>query len=362
MDYPESLDLYRRAVIIPGRSLTRSKAPGRIGPVDGMPLYASGGLGPHLFDVDGHAYTDMLCALGAVSLGYADLNPSPSGVYSLPHEAEVFAAEKMLQIVPWATRVRFTKTGSEATHAAYRIAKRATGRKRVMALEGAYHGWHEWCDEVERIPQGAPIHTWLRDDIAAVFIEPPRWVPVDVPWLRQVRAACEEVGALFVFDSMIYGGRFALGGASEYFGIVPDMECFGKAIGNGQAVACVVGTDALEAHGEMVSGTYAGDVVGLLAVMEIISIYQRDAVIDWLWARGRQLWEGLTAAGIPLEGAPVHLRIRFTTPEQGQRFAVEMANRGVLWHPAVTNIMQAHSERIIAQVITAAIESWQAVQ
>lgn len=365
--FENSLALYRRAKIIPGRSLTRSKAPGRFGAVGEVPLYAEGGQGPWIACSDGQSYIDMLCGLGAISLGYFLVDEQDAGqstgVYSLPHCVEVEAAEAVLEhVAPWASSVRFVKTGSEATHAAYRIAKQATGRASVWRGDWSYHGWHEWVDQAKTFPHGADFSMQGVDVPAAVFIEPHRWEPVDVEWLRSVRDWCTKAGALLVFDEMIYGGRWALGGASEYFGIQPDLACYGKAFGNGQSVAFVVGNEALEDHGEIVSGTYSGDVAGLQAVIGTIDAYLAEGVIDTLWARGRQLQGGLRHLGIEVQGAPVHQRIVFRDKAQGLRFSTEMAKRGVLWHPDVTNIMAAHSSDIIDRVLTAAGESWKVVQ
>ena len=360
--FENSLELYERAKIIPGRSLTRSKAPGRFGAVGDVPLYAMNARGAYIEDVDENQYIDMLCALGAVSLGYSWQMNSGFGVASLPDVYEVRAAERVLKHVsPWASSVRFTKTGSEATHAAYRIAKAATDRPSVMVGDWAYHGWHEWVEDADTFHHGAqlPGGTYAP---AAIFIEPHRWEPIDVDWLKDVRRWCTENGALLVFDEMIYGGRWALGGASEYFGVIPDLACYGKAFGNGQSVAFVVGNEALEEHGEIVSGTYSGDVGGLSAVVSTIDTYVKDNVIETLWARGRQLQGGLRHLGMEVQGAPVHQRIKFTDKAQGLRFSTEMAKRGVLWHPDVTNIMAAHTSEIIDRVLEAAGESWKAVQ
>jgi glutamate-1-semialdehyde 2,1-aminomutase len=365
---PSGQSIYERAAIIPGRSSTRSKAPGRFFDVgSGGPLYCTGGDGAVLYGEAGREYIDMLCALGAVSLGYGDHEWSASGgVYSLPHLAEVEAAESVLRYVaPWASAVRFLKTGSESTHAAYRVAKRATGRSWFAMGDWAYHGWHEWCSEgsTSRIvfPHGGRFEGINGESLAAVFVEPHRWAAVDIEWLQWLRGFCDRVGALLVFDSMIYGGRFALGGTSEYYGVTPDLECFGKAFGNGQSVAFVVGNDALSEHGEVVSGTYGGDVNGANAIWSTIEEYRRRGVVDMLWERGRQLAAGLERV-IPAslgvrEGAPVHQRIRFADPTHGKRFSAQMAKRGVLWHPDVTNIMAAHTERQIERVIAAADES-----
>jgi glutamate-1-semialdehyde aminotransferase len=362
---------YERAAIIPGRSMTRSKAPGRFFPIDsGGPLYAVDGEGPHLIAESGKRYIDMLCGLGAVSLGYRRARHVGPACFSLPHQSEIFAAEAVLQhVAPWASSVRFTKTGSEATHAAYRIAKAATCRDMVFVGNWAYHGWHEWS----AYPTGMYVHgldfrdAWDGEEhhIAAIFIEPHRWEPVDTVWLMAVREFCTAHGILLVFDEMIYGGRWSLGGATEYFGVVPDLACYGKAFGNGQAVAFVVGNDALKEHGELVSGTYSGDAGGLVAVEDTIREYVREDVIKTLWARGRQLAAGLDAlcagTAVKLEGAPVHQRLTFPEPADGLRFSAEMAKRGVLWHPGVTNIMAAHTEAIIDQVLDAARASLKAV-
>ncbi len=372
---------YDRASVIPGRSSTCSKAPGRFMPIDQGPLYGAGHHGSLLMGDDGRQYIDMLCALGAVSLGYHDRwsqrFPRASGVSSLPSTLEIEAAEQILEhVAPWASCVKFVKTGSEATHAAYRIAKKVTGRDFVLVGDWAYHGWNEWCQETANFgtfgsrtwrfqhllhPDGL-FHVHGKD-IAAVFIEPHRWEAVDVKWLKYLRRICNKHGILLVFDSMIYGGRFALGGTSEYFGVIPDLECFGKAMANGEACAFVVGCDALQEHGgTLVSGTYSGDLTGLSAVLDTLRVYTTEPVIDTLWARGRQLKAGLEhlAAGrddVFSEGNPVHQRFRFVDKDRGHRFSGEMAKRGVLWHPECTNVMYAHTEAQIDHVLQATEES-----
>lgn len=341
--------------MIPGGHLTRSKKV--------FPFKAIGGFGAYVVTDDGRTMLDMVAALGARTLNN-DQRIGNTGVLSLSYVDEMEAARAVLaEVAPWASSVRFVKTGSEATHAAYRIAKAATGRHWVLVGDWSYHGWHEWTvigpeGHVETFAHGE--HP-AREDYAAVFIEPHRWEPVDVEWLKAVRAFCDRIGALLVFDSMIYGGRFARGGASQFFDVIPDLECFGKAYGNGEAVAFVVGNEAMEKHGELVSGTYSGDVGGLRAVIETLDFYSREPVIYKLWQRGRQLQHGLRRV-IPsdlaaVEGAPVHQRVRFFNPAHGDRFSAAMWERGVIWHPGCANVMYAHTEQMIERVIDAAQES-----
>jgi glutamate-1-semialdehyde aminotransferase len=355
------MSLYDRAAIIAGRSATRSKAPDRL-----RKAWARSAEGAVLWDTDGKSYIDLVCGLGAISLGYNLIEGWRQGVFSLPHVCEIEAAEMVLQhVAPWASSMRPLKTGSESTHAAYRIAKAATGRDWVLVGDWAYHGWHEWCaPALHRFRHGEDLRGFQPP--AAVFIEPHRWDPVAVDWLKDVRAWCTHVGALLVFDSMLYGGRWALGGASAYFGVQPDLECFGKAFGNGEAVAFVVGRDALAEQGQLVSGTFSGDVTGLSAVCDVLQTYTTEPVIETLWARGRQLKAGfdqvVPASFAWLDGAAPLQRIQFVNPDHKVPFKDAMAARGVLMYPDWFMTCFAHTEAQIDQVIAAAEASYQDVR
>lgn len=345
-----ALSLYDRAAVVPGRSMTRSKK------VFGR--FAAESLGATILDTEGRVYIDMLCGLGAISIGYGPYTSLVSGVCSLPHRLEIEAAEAVLKhVAPWASWVRFTKTGSEATHAAYRMAKAATRKSKVIRFDGSYHGWHEWCDQKADAPP-LPDH-W---DVAAVFVEPHRFNPVSSAWLRSLRHWCDTAGALLIFDSMIYGGRWHIGGASGYFGVQPDLECFGKAYGNGQAVAFVVGKPNTYEYGEIASGTFSGELSGLAAVIDTLNIYTSEPVIETMVARGKQLREGMDAI-VPkdlgeMQGVyPACQHLHFHHLDHGQQFSQAMLERGVIWHPLPVLTMYAHQQQHIEQVIAAAAES-----
>ncbi len=441
--YDESARYLARAGIIPGRSLTHSKAPGRMFDVGTGPLYASYGDGCRLTDVDGNEFVDMVCALGAISLGYgaaadaAQDEVSDGWVYSLPSFREVVAAETFLEhVAPWASSVRFVKTGSEALQAAVRFARAATSRSIILIADNAYHGWHDWVQAshgTRRTSGGGyeparvdarifssvslvhpPMH-WCLDDtwpngvpigytsgigvyrygdmgslaaaasaagssssasgrtqqcVGAVIVEPARWEdPNPDGFLQRVRNWCDANGALMIVDEMIYGGRWALGGATQHFGVTPDLACFGKAIGNGAPIACVAGNEALAFLGETVSGTYSGDAAALAAMQATLLTYASSPVVETLWANGRLLQAGLReiAASAPspcvAEGQAVHQRLRFTErPDLGRVFAGEMASRGVLWHPDVVNVMAAHAPTDINLALDAARASMAAVR
>lgn len=351
--------LYERAHVIPGRSLTRSKAI--------FKRWAGSAYGAVVVDVDGREFIDMLCGLGAISLGYT--HPMYGGVCSLPYGSEVYAAEAVLQhVAPWASWVRFTKTGSESTVAARMIAQAVTGRQRVLIGDWAFHGW-PWAQHPKADTYALGAMDLDLSDVAAVFVEPHRWRPVYASWLKHLRGQCDRAGALLVFDSMIWGGRWHLGGASGWFNIQPDLETHGKAFGNGQAVAFVVGAGRGYQHGEIVSGTYSGHSAGLDAVLDTLHVYTTNPVIETLWDRGRQLAAGLdtlVALHADLlaarEGAPVHQRLRFHKSDDGERFARLMWDKGVLWHPGAVNVMYSHTPEQIDQVIAAAAESLEAMR
>jgi glutamate-1-semialdehyde aminotransferase len=371
---------YDAAACIPGRGLTRSKAPGKMFDVGAGPMFSMRSEGAWLNDINNNRYIDMVLSMGAVTLGHAcDGRYSRNVLHSLPDTVEATAAQAVLKhVAPWATHVRFTKTGSEATHAAYRIAKRATGRKHVLMGDWAYHGWHQWCERQEDgktpedqftffFPHGGDLgetHTGSPEDVAAVFIEPHRWEPVDVEWLRAVRDFCTKHGILLVFDEMIYGGRYALGGATEMFGVVPDLACFGKAFGNGASVAFVVGREAMEQHGQIVSGTYSGDSGGLQSVVSVLDEYVNIGAIGRLWRAGRQLRRGMKEAVevsrgkiAGISGEPVHQRFDFADKADARRFSALMAGRGVLMHPDIINVSTAHDEQVIEAVVDAMLVS-----
>lgn len=372
-------ELLARAEVIPGRSLTRSKAPGRMFDIGRGPMYAISGRGAEVFGVDGKTYVDMVCALGAVTLGHGvGVSSRPFNLQSLPLVYEVQAAERVIErVAPWASHVRFTRTGSEATHAAYRIAKRETGRTRVMMGSWAYHGWHEWCDDRSfpltwRYEHGANLdefcmsHAVKGEQIAAVFVEPHRWEATDRAWLYHVREFCNRTGAVLVFDEMIFGMRVAMGGATEVFGVTPDLACYGKALGNGAPIACVVGRDILAEHGELVSGTYSGEGAALCYAMNVLAIYETNNAISKLNRIGTDLYHLLTSAIVDagwsgrarVEGSTrTHQRLAFSEPGHDREFAAQMASSGVLWHPSVINVMTAHSGPMLERVADAAEKS-----
>ena len=361
--------LVRAQRVTPNASQTRSKAPGQVGPrfwcgdVTDFPLFAQEGHGAYVVDDRGRQYLDCAGANAAVPLGYGyagvvrevQAAVEQGSLLSLPHVLEAEVSETFLRTcAPWAQQVRWLRTGSEATHAALKIARAATGRRTVLIGDWAYHGWHEWCasasqESVVRYPHGfAPLEAFgASGPIAAVFYEPHRWERPARSWLRDLRAWCTEHGALLVFDEMVYGLRWARGGAAEYYGIVPDLACFGKALGNGVPVACVCGPEPFMRHATPeVSGTYGGDAIGLSAARAVLQAHAERDVIEELWGNGRATWEAFADFApkeARLEGTYVHWRLAMPTPEQLDLALAEAARLGVLVHRSANNASAAMS-------------------
>ncbi len=170
---------------------------------------------------------------------------------------EVELAEKLVEIIPCAEMVRFGKNGSDVTSAAVRLARAYTKRDRIAVC--GYHGWQDWYIGSTTRNMGVPeavcnlTHTFQYNDLdslhqlfrqhpgefAAVIMEPMNIAEPYEGFLQEVKSLTNQAGALFILDEMITGFRFALGGAQEHFRVLPDLACFGKAMGIGMSIAAI---------------------------------------------------------------------------------------------------------------------------
>jgi len=241
------------------------------------------GAGSHLQDVRGRWYIDYVGGAGALILGHA----FPTVVEAVKEQAErglhffgtlneqcLQLAEQLLPVIPCADRIAFTTTGSEATAYAMRTARAATGRSKILKFEGAYHGNHDYSaysvtpTALSNYPQGRPDTGGLpanmvdnvlvspfndletvrkiveenRDDLAAIIVEPiQRIIMPKEGFLAGLRKLCDDNDILLIFDEVVTGFRLALGGAQEYFDVLPDLASFGKIVGGGGPLGCVGG-------------------------------------------------------------------------------------------------------------------------
>jgi glutamate-1-semialdehyde aminotransferase len=368
---------------IPGASQTLSKGADMF--VEGAyPVFLQRGRGCRVWDVDGGEYIDYLLGLASITLGYAypavteavARQLGEGSIFSLPHPLEVEVAERLIEVIPCAEWVRFLKTGSEANSAAIRVARAHTGRDVVLYC--GYSGWHDWYAITTPRSKGIPkdfarfIVPFNYNDlpsleraldehygnVAAVIMEA---ALIDAPapgFLEGVKKAAHDHGALLIFDEIVTGFRWAIGGAQEYFGVVPDLATFGKGMANGLPLSAVVGRGELARQFEevFVSSTFGGDTLALAAARATIDEYQRQPVIAHLWIAGGRFQEGFRRAagrtGVPAEcvGFPVHPKIVFrhakdeTNRALMSLFLQETGRRGVIFHFAGFNISFSHSD------------------
>lgn len=325
------------------------------------PLFYSHGQGATLYDIDGNEYVDLVSALLPNVLGYRDPNVDQairrqlcSGIsFSGATALEEQLSSALSRLIPCAEAVRFGKNGSDATSAAVRLARAFTGKDHIISQ--GYHGWHDWAVagtsraggswglQREYIAHVRDIDGIVRQDwsgIACIIIEPEGWQAAD---LRLLREQCDNQGVVLIFDEVITGFRWAMGGAQEYYGITPDLACFGKAMANGMPLSAVVGRKdimKLMAPPDNIfySGTFFGETLSLAASIATIDKMERENVIGKLWIVGRVLKDGaetlISAHGmndeIKLSGVYPLVRLSFKSDKIKTLFVREMINAGTL--------------------------------
>ena len=351
--------------------------------------YLTDGDGARVKANNGKWYLDWVSGLGAILLGYGNVELDSAVIlqvrrgagFSLPHYLEYETAEKLTdllgkQIVHWSAndlQVRWVKTGSDACNAAVRLARAASGKK--IVLNQGYHGWGENFVSVTPPAHGIipevsgymlPL-VWNdfdslmqyddRDDIAAIIVEQPLEEP-GYDWYAVLRRFCDEHQALLIIDEVVTGFRYALGGATEKYGIEPDLICLGKSLGNGYPIAALVGPCEYmnwfsRNDPVFVSSTNAGDAVSLMAANKFLDIWPRSGNLEHVWQIGEQLRVGLLDAGWQVLGNPPRSIQVFDNDYQKAFFTLEMAKRGILMNrPNVPNL--AHTESDVRMTLTAA--------
>ena len=305
--------------LIPAGTQTLSKAPNQF--VEGVyPMFIQRGKGSHVWDVDGNEYIDYPCSLGAILLGYSYPRVNEAikkqleegTVFSLMHPLEAEIAEMLTAVIPCAEQVRFAKTGSEATTAAVRIARAATGRTKIAYC--GYHGWHDWYSVTTTRNKGIlPVHKEYivpfeynniasvekvfaenPGQIAALILEPAALQAPENNFLQKLRDIATKNGALLIFDEIVTGFRFAKGGAQERYGVTPDLAAFGKAVANGLPLAVVAGKKQFMKECEEVffSSTFGGETLSLAAARAVLQEMQEKPVAEQLWKQGEKLQNG----------------------------------------------------------------------
>lgn len=343
--------LWRRAKqIIPGGNMLLSKRAEMFLP-EKWPAYFSRAKGCRVWDLDGRELIDMsIMGIGTNLLGYghpevdsAVATTLASGNMStLNCPEEVWLAERLIEIHPWAEMVRFARSGGEANAIAIRIARAATGRDDVAIC--GYHGWHDWYLATnlqnesgleEHLlpglePNGVPrslagtVHPFsfnrldqleaiaAKHKLAAVKMEVQRSTPPDPGFLEGVRCLCNQRGIVLIFDECTSGFRESFGGLHLKFGVEPDMAMFGKALGNGYAITATIGRSGVmdAAQSTFISSTFWTERIGPTAALKTLEVMERECSWQKITDTGkklRQRWQELADChGLPIshQGLP----------------------------------------------------------
>jgi glutamate-1-semialdehyde 2,1-aminomutase len=380
--FPKSLSHLERAEkTIPLGSQTFSKSRTQY-PVGVSPMYAGRGKGPYIWDIDGNKYIDLVNSLAAITIGYGDKglsravrNQLKSGVIlSLPSILEAEVSELMVELIPSAEMVRFSKNGSDATAAAIRLARAYTGRDHILMC--GYHGWHDWYVGSTSRNKGIPNATSslthifefnnldslkdlcnsLQGKVAAVIMEPMNSTYPLPNFLQQVKEVTSK--------AVITGFRFSKGGAQELFNVTPDLSTFGKGIANGFPLSAIVGKKEimLEMENVFLSGTFGGELLSLAAAKYVLTKHLREDICADLADKGNllgskvevlikqyELNEILSISGHPTwKFINWHSTFEYSQAELKTYFLQEMFQAGVLVLNS-HNISQAHNKRVINQ-------------
>ncbi len=327
-DYSGGRALFERANRVIPNGISGHFNPAVQKPPGTYPYFVRSGEGARFRDVDGNEYIDFMCAYGPMILGYG--NPVVDAAFeaqmkqadtcSLASPVMVELAEYLVELIPAADWATFAKNGADATNMAVLIARAATGRQRLIAIEGGYHGSSPWMQSAEGSGINSADHENVTripwNDIAALrrvldehegevaaFIASPYHHPVfrdnELPaegYWQEVHGLLNKHGVVSICDDVRAGFRIDMRGSNEYFGYRPDLICYCKAIANGYPISAVAGADSLKDAASKVfqTGSFwfsAGPMAAALVCLKELARIDAPARILEI---GRKFTDGLT--------------------------------------------------------------------
>lgn len=326
--------LWKRAKsVIPGGNMLLSKRSEMFLP-DLWPAYFEKSKGCHIWDLDGNQYIDMsIMGVGTNILGYANdevddavrSTIAKGNMTTLNCPEEVYLAEKLIALHPWADMVRFARSGGEANAIAIRIARAATGKDKVAIC--GYHGWHDWylsanLGDDENLaghllpglePNGVPKNLKgtvipfnyndieglesiiMKHDIGTIKMEVSRNHGPENDFLQKVRNLATKNGIVLIFDECTSGFRETFGGLHKKYGVEPDLAMFGKALGNGYAITATIGRKEImqAAQSTFISSTFWTERIGPTAALKTLEIMEKTGSWETITEKGlyiREQW------------------------------------------------------------------------
>ena len=366
-------DLFLRAKqVIPGGVNSPVRAFGSVG---GTPYFVTHAKGPFIYDAEENCYIDYVQSYGPGILGHAHpavieaiTEAAAKGTtFGAPTEAEIKLAEMVSERVQGLELVRFVSSGTEATMSAIRLARGATGRNRILKFAGCYHGHsdallaaggsgvaNQGLSGCEGVTPGAVADTIVApynvvpeidETVAAIIVEPVAanmgLVAPNPSFLNELRKVCDQTGALLIFDEVITGFRLAYGGAAEYFGVAPDIWCFGKVVGGGLPVGAFgarreIMENLAPLGGVYQAGTLSGNPLAMAAGRATLELLNQEAHTQ-LATTATRLADGLdevfSTAGfsvsVPRVGSLVGLFFGDQNPPTNFDEAQKLAENGI---------------------------------
>lgn len=388
--------LWKRAKqVIPGGNMLLSKRAEMFLP-DQWPAYFSKAKGCKVWDLDGNEYIDTsIMGIGTNTLGYGHpevdeavmrtLQAGNMSTFNCPEE--VYLAEKLIELHPWADMARFARTGGEANAIAIRIARAASGRDKVAIC--GYHGWHDWYLSANLgddksldghllpglEPNGVPRNLKgtvfpfsynnfdelkaLVDahDIGVIKMEVVRNAEPVNDFLHKVRQLATDKGIVLVFDECTSGFRETFGGLHLKYGVEPDIAMFGKALGNGYAITATIGRKEVmqAAQSTFISSTFWTERIGPTAALKTLEVMEREKSWESISRYGRdiaQIWRSLAEKHqlkLNIFGLPALIKMRFESPSNlayKSLITQEMLKKGYLASNAVY-VCTEHTEDVL---------------
>ncbi len=386
--------------ILPGGSQLLSKRAEMFLP-DQWPAYYTDAKGCEVTDMDGNTYMDMsYMGIGSCVLGYADPDVNAAVVDAIERGSmttlncpeEVDLAEKLIELHPWASMVRYARTGGEALSIAVRIGRAKSG-KGTVAFCG-YHGWHDWYlasnlasdsnldghlipglepkgvvrglhgsavpFEYNKIEQLEEI-VKENNDIGVIVMEPVRHNEPENDFLQKVRQIADKIGAVLIFDEVTSAWRKNVGGMHIVYGVEPDIAVFAKGMSNGFPMSAVIGnSEVMDAsQNTFISSTYWTERIGPVAALATIKKLEKENVPEHIEKIGNMIWEGWDKLAekhglkITTMGPPALVTFLFDYENRQEirtLYTQEMLKRGILASASVY-VSYAHKEEHVKKFL-----------
>jgi glutamate-1-semialdehyde 2,1-aminomutase len=391
----------RASRVVPGGMYGHMRATGLPA---GYPQFFARGEGCHLWDVDGRKYLDFMCSWGPIVLGHrhpvvdaaARKQMEQGDVLNGPSERMVELAERVVGLVTHADWALFSKNGTDATTTCVTLARGATGKRKVLLANGAYHGAVPWCSPY---PYGVTsedrAHILYFDyndtasleaavdkagaDLAAIVVSAfkhdygqHQQLP-DPAFARRARALCDSNDAALILDDVRAGFRLTLHGSWDQIGVQPDLSAWSKAIANGYALSAVLGNDRFRdaAAGLYATGSFWCGAVSMAASLATLNVLEAENGPEHMRAMGQRLRDGIAE-----QARRYNLGVRQSGPVQmpailfeddadyarGSRFTQETLKRGVYMHPKHNMFLSvAHTAADIDTALTVTDEAFRIV-